>query len=422
MKRYNKTIWIAVGAALVLVAGLSVYFLIDSPFVDEGREAVELEERRHARDGDELSQDGTRTQSITGLERLVEGAEVATPRVMLAQYRLIYRYPPFSRPLTKKMVDLLNPFAVDQEKTPVLGSGAEGKPALFYSWTAPTYMITGSKPAVARLEVFDAASGARVRPRILAAEMISDPIFGERPAGTVAYNDSGAAPDETANDGIYTFTWKPNAGERLHRGELTMKVRFDAAGVSSAEAMLGFHSTPAVPAEFTGNFSERVENGSLFISVELDVRQPGKYVIEGNLIAKDNGEPYHWVYVKPYLERGSQIVDLEFFGAVFHDRDFEEGHLVLRNLRGHRLNLPYDPRKLDAMIAAGQEVPTTSEPLQEWIPPAGDFVTRKSYSVLSFSKDEYQGNDKEERLAVIRQYARDWERAHGSGPETLVEE
>ncbi|MBI3396197.1 MAG: hypothetical protein HY042_10215 [Spirochaetia bacterium] len=108
------------------------------------------------------------------------------------------------------------------------------------------------------------------------------------------------------------------------------------------------------------------------------------------------------------------MVPLRFFGIIFHDRGFGSGRFVLQNLRGRRMNLPFDPRRLDAMLARGEMPPTNTEPLDEWIPPPGrDFVTKSSYNVEDFSTREYEGADKEAKLKQLEQYARDWGKNSG---------
>jgi len=78
------------------------------------------------------------------------------------------------------------------------------------------------------------------------------------------------------------------------------------------------------------------------------------------------------------------------------------------------MNLPFDPRRLDDMLARGETIPVNNEPLEEWMAPGHEYVTRRAYEVDEFTKKDYEGPDKEARLKHLEQYARDWEKEHDS--------
>jgi hypothetical protein len=422
--------------SIFLLAGiLFLSWIFKDPSTTDSKAAVIHEENKLTRskgldpnEGTSYWMDPTNWKpDFLKLEKEIHESEVATPKILFTDFKLTYRYPADSRPLTRKMVDLLDPFRIQQEKTPIFRAGTEtGEIHGYFTWNSNSYMVTEESPAITWLEVFDHESGNQVRPRILSAEVYSDPIYGEKLIGNVDYNDSGSGFDATSGDGVYTFSFLPRASDRLHWGELTMRVKFDVPEIKmkEAEASFTFHSTPEPPAKFTGKYGEYLENGSLYITVDVDVFRAGQYIFEGNLFDKETGNPYHWVYLRPYLEKGKgQTIRMQFFGAIFHDMGFDEGRFVLKNLRGHRLNLPYDPRKLDSMLEKGQEIPDSSEHLQEWMSlPETNYVTLRSYSLEQFSKQEYNGPDKEARLKVIREYAADWVRLHGAGPESDLED
>ncbi len=412
---------IASGAVVVVVGvTLAVVFLREDPEKRRGREAVEFEERAYQRrsaggEGGAGGENLSRAR-VGELAKMVEKAEQVTPRVLMAEYRLNYRYPLESRPLTKRMSDLIDPWTVHPVREPLYANqppAAGEKPVYYYTWSAPTYVVTGNKPAVARLTVFEPESDRPVSVRIDSATVFADPEFRSVRIGEAQHNDDAS--------GRHTLTWTPQPGMRLHWGNVRMAVKFRAPNGKLFEVDTQFRSTPNPPAFFTGEIRERLDNGSLKIEVGLDVKKEGKYILEANLF-DDSDRPLHWVYVNRYLERGLQFVDLNFFGLVFHDRDFTQGRLVLRQLRGHRMHLPYDPRRLDDMLARGVPVPTTNAPDQEWLPPLGrDYRTRRAYSIGEFARTEYEGDDKAERLKAVRAYASTWERAHGPGPDTALD-
>ncbi|MBI3395047.1 MAG: hypothetical protein HY042_04360 [Spirochaetia bacterium] len=422
MKLFEHKWKIVVGVLTALVLA-AAFLLWAGHRGGKGRLALELEDRLRAKNVEEAAAAGLRSLSLANMNRLIEQSEQATPRLMMAQYLLYYRYPADSRPLSKQMKDLLDPYSVapvEHAAIEAAGPKRGERSEYVYSWSGPTYLVTGKTPAVAYLSVKDTRSGAAVPISVLSADVLSDARFGTIKIADASYSDDGAGNDKKADDKTYTFTWTPRPGQKSDWGEIALTVKFKTPDGKSFEVTTGFNSTPDPPAVFTGEYRERLDQGSLYIGVEIDVRKPGKYIIEANLFA--DSDPMHWVYINRYLEAGKQFVDLPFFGLVFHDKDFSGGRLTLRELRGHRLNLPFDPRRLDAMLERGESVPVTTEPFQEWITPSmKTYTTTKSYSITDFSEKEYEGPDKENRLKLVRDYARDWEEAHGASDDTKLD-
>jgi hypothetical protein len=410
-----------IAAAVIIIAGAVLYLTIRSPRVSqEARDAVSFEEKKYSpRQNINISY--SQSGSLEGygksdLIKIVEESEQITPLVLMAEYKLIYRYPLSSRPLTEKMSDLLDPWAIDPYKIPIYENDPprEGEqPVYYYTLSTSSFMVTGRKPAVAKLAVFEPASDRPAAINVNAVKIFSDPEFGTIPIGDGQHSKDA--------DGYHTLTWTPQIGPRNHWGKIRMQAGFRAPNGKLYEAAIYFDSTPNPPAVFTGKIRDFINNGSLKIAVEVEVKKEGKYIVEANLF-DDRDKPLHWVYINRYLEKGRYYVDLEFFGLIFHDRGFIDGNLSLRNLRGYRVNLPYDPRKLDEMLRKEEEVPTTFEPEKEWMEPYYDqYITSRPYGIDEFSKSEYEGADKADRLRVIREYAEDWERAHGAGPGTEVD-
>ena len=411
----------ALGGALVAVLlGLAAYLLIpEGQESRQARRALEFEDRLH--EGRRHGGTGAAAEVLSPAEALKRASadargEVLTPRVLLEEYRLHFRYPSSSRPLSRRMVDLLDPYAVRPERLPLFEKQTHARgdrPIYLYSWTAPTYLVTGARAAVAALEVYEPSSDRPVSIQVQSASVQADPEFGSVEIGTAAVAADSA--------GRNVFRWQPDPKQRLHWGQVAFLVRFRAPNGKLFLVQTDFRSTPRPPAYFSGRFREQLRNGSLAIEAEMDVKTAGRYIIEANLFDED-GQPMQWVYLRRYLERGRQQIELPFFGLVFHDRGFGAGRLVLRNLRAFRLHYPFDPRKLDGMLARSEPVPTTNAPDREYVEPySGEYRTKKVYKISEFSRAEYQGKDKAARLSAIRQYARAWEQEHGPSPETKID-
>ena len=108
-------------------------------------------------------------------------------------------------------------------------------------------------------------------------------------------------------------------------------------GNGRQRASFKVHVTPetSVPARFTGNFREEVEDGSLVVYAEVDVTEPGHYVVDANCF--DSGDrPVAWTRFKGLLDAGRNEARLVIAGNVLHDRA-AVAPFVVRDLRGVRV-------------------------------------------------------------------------------------
>lgn len=124
---------------------------------------------------------------------------------------------------------------------------------------------------------------------------------------------------------------------------VTVAVAFDYGAASLQRAALNVHFTPsaAVPARFTGAFDDAVEEGSLVVRAGLEVREPGRYVVDANLWDA-RGEPVAWARYKGELLPGEVAVPLAFFGKAILDAE-PTPPFRLGELRGARIVLGGDP-------------------------------------------------------------------------------
>ncbi len=397
----KKHIVLVAAVAAVLLVGLIIYVLSS----DGGRRGTDgefdLEERLYeqGRKGDGPDAHGTPG------EALARTAE--TQETLLRDTMMFYRYPPRSRPLTKKMKDLLNPFALVDGPHPIFlkEKPEPGTPPIYmYQLSSDQRSITEKEAFVARLQVWQEPQKANVLPKILEATVHSDNQTGRIKVGDARYNDDGKEGDRQAGDRVLTFTWTPPYGGRLYWGELDLRIKFQLPDGKTVAHALTFHSTPTAPARFTGEFSEELVNGSLVIRPELEVKQRGVYMFDANLFQKDDNEPTHWVRAWAQLQPGRHKVDLLFFGKIFHDKR-AEGRFVLRQLRAYRQNeVDFDiNRKVsqEEMDRITSKTQSRNEPLNQYLPLTREYTT-KSYSLRDFSTDEYQGPDKARRLEAVR--------------------
>ncbi len=393
-------------AGLVIVAAI-VYVL--SKDRDSGK-SQDLEVRLREETMKEMADMGIPGKpTIAGMERALQAEANPSPEKRREIVELFYRYPPNSRPLDNRMMDLMQPLNFQSALMPAFRSDKPATPDkpdyVFLFKGGPTVVTLAGPPFTATLEVYDAKTRERIRPVIVSAKVRSDALTGSVEVGDAKYGDNGKDGDKTADDGITTFSWQPAHAGRLYWGGMEIIVKFKVAeGAPELTYKLGFESIPSPPAIFTGQFKETVKSGSLIISAEIDVKKAGHYVIEANLFHKSSGGPVAYVIFNDEIESpGKQWIDLLFFGKIFKDKDLD-GKFVMRNLRGFRDNIDYSTKKeysqpeLDRINAATE---ARNEPVQWQIPPFfGEYVTQ-SYNGDEFSDMVYDGPEKKQKLQMI---------------------
>jgi hypothetical protein len=418
--KFRQLIAIAAGAAILV--GLLIYVLLPDEIgqVTGPDGEIDRADRIIGRGGDEGF------LSPRELDSLV--SEGPSAKAMLEAYRLFARYPPDSRPLDRDMKDLTEPWKIGNLPLPILpdprmrteaalkamleemvasGKSREevieelerrGKDAPRFVFELNKHTITADDSLVAKLAVTD-ADGVPVTAQILGAELVGDPVFGSKGLGSVDYTETGA--------GAYRFTWRAPSADRKYWGSLTLKVRALVPGVDGeTDLVQSFYSSPIVPARFTGQFSERLENGSLYIDAVVEVLRECKFSLHANLYSLEDDEPTHWASADPILQPGRQLVSFPFYGKIFRDGGYQ-GRFELRDLRGTCENMPFpaswlgDPSKIQAI----EKAPAKDEPVLLYIPYTDATYKTRAYRLEEFSDAEWQAAEKTQRLQRLRELA-----------------
>ena len=159
---------------------------------------------------------------------------------------------------------------------------------------------------------------------------------------------------------------------------LTVRVTFDH-GTGPKTARLHAHYIPddAVPARWTGAHRDALVDGSLVVTVDIDVEQAGLYLIDANLF-DPHGEPVAWTRVKEPLAEGRHPVALRFFGKVIHDSG-RDGPYTLGQLRG--------------ALAAPDRTPSRVS-----MPAYPGEITTARYLARDFAAAEWDAPEKHDRL------------------------
>ena len=212
--------------------------------------------------------------SSMNLKRLIAQEGAPTPAALRAHYKLFYRYPRNSRPLTKDMVDLIDPMKMQTSILPLYrkDDDRKGPPSYRYQFNSPSHSITGNQIFLATLEVRDIQNGKNIRPDVKSAKVFSDHASGQQLLTEAEFNDSGFNEDKKANDKVFTFSWRAGGKDRKYWGDLEMRVVFEIDGEEFTANLSFFHS-PEVVAEFLGVFDESLKDGSLHIIPQVEIKK-----------------------------------------------------------------------------------------------------------------------------------------------------
>ena len=421
----NRNLLIISVAIIGLLGAAGIYMLAGEDGADN---PAALSGDACALDNQTRSGGGTKGFLSAGeLERLIARGG-PSPKARFEAYKSYARYPSNSRPLTAGMKDLTQPWVIKNVPLPIVADSRFATVRAFKqaiqelrnagksdeeikaelqkkSRNAPRFVFQTNRHALTAGDELRAelttttADGAPLEPTILDARIIGDRRFGSKSLGSLS--------KEAKGKGVNVFTWKFPSADKKYWGQLEIQVRARIPGLND-EVILrqSVYGSPIAPATFTGNFQERLENGSLIIETELDVKRDCRYSLHANLYNQDTGEPTHWVSFDGALKPGRRIVKFTFFGKIFRDGG-HEGRFALKNLRGTCENLPFpaswvdDPSKSDAMAKAKP----LNEPLQIYIP--FNTITHKTekYRLEQFSTREWDSPYKRRRLERLKYLA-----------------
>ena len=268
-------------------------------------------------------------------------------------------YPPSSRPLTREHADLLRPN--QRHETWRSTDAADGTEYLF---TADRYFVVGDETITPILEVR--------RKGVPIAVKVHDTIVARLPAGEPRMPFTLGKPVS-----LSTF---PGLERQTALG---VSVAFDLDGRTQL-ARFDVQYTPAIaiPARFTGTFTDEIVDGSLVIHAGVQVATAGNYLVDCNLFDATD-QPVAWTRAKVQLAAGARTIDLVFFGKVLVDQN-ASGAFHIGQLRGARFAPDQDPD------------------LEQMATFAGAYTTR-AYKTSDFSDAEYDSDHKREMIRMLEE-------------------
>jgi hypothetical protein len=319
---------------------------------------------------------GQRRQQLVGNYQLADHT--------FCSYRDGSQYPAGSRPMAENAdQNTPNSPVTDMHPMRLQGGGVDANVQL---QTSQSRVYMASNEAVAfSLRAVD--SGNQVLPLVVTRAVAQGITYNgtrQTPQVSVPFVDDGSGADPVPNDGAFAGVLAPGqTGLAGFAGTIRTEVRYSVNGKNGA-VIFDVIYTPELPAVWTGQVREAIENGSLNFYLKAEVRQPGRYVISGR-VDDARGKPFALLTFNDVLGPGPNEVRLTMFGKLMRDQDAALP-LTLRDVDGYLLKENADP---DRALMPRLE---------------GKVYTSKNHPLKGFSDAEWQS---EERTRYLTEFAKD---------------
>jgi hypothetical protein len=302
----------------------------------------------------------------------------------LCSYRDGSQYPVGSRPMAEN-ADQNTPNAPVTDVNPMrLQGGGVDRAVLLQTSQSRVYMAASEAVAFS-LRAVDAAG--QVQPLVITRAVSQGITYSgtrQTPQVGIPFADDGTGADPVPNDGAFAGVLAPaQTGLAGFAGTIRTQVSYTVNGKNGA-IIFDVIYTPELPAVWTGQIREAVENGSLNFYLRADVRMPGRYVISGR-VDDARGKPFALLTFNDVLGAGPNEVRLTMFGKLMRDQDAALP-LTLRDVDGYLLKENTDP---DRALMPRLE---------------GKVYTSKSHPLKGFSDAEWQS---EERSRYLTEFGKD---------------
>lgn len=204
----------------------------------------------------------------------------------------------------------------------------------------------------------------------------SGPTTGR--AVKLTYADDGTNGDVAAGDLIYTASFVPSTYPELKKTQSAqISVNIEVDGIQKP-IVRDFTYSPRDVLGF-GDVTDSARGGSLAVDVAVDVKDPGEYTCEANLMSGDGATAIGYAKEKPTWPAGPARLGFTFFGKVVHD-SWLDGPYLVRDIRC-------------VLRQSGDE---------ENVWAADDRVHRtKAYLIDDFSDAEWKAPEKTQRISML---------------------
>lgn len=294
------------------------------------------------------------------------------------------RYPHTSRPMSQHP-DQVYPNAPVTESHPMRGANGRSDPAVQIQTSQSRVFMASGEMAAFSLRAVDAAGNPMplVVTRAVAQGLT---LAGARGTAQVAlaFADNGQGADAVAGDGAFAGVLAPaQTGLSGFNGTIRSEVRYTVGGKEGLVLFDVIYS-PELPATWSGQVREAVEDGSLVFYLKADVRTAGRYVVSGR-VDDAKGKPFALASFNDLLPAGPVEVKLTVFGKLLRDQE-PALPLTLRDVDGFLLKENVDPDRalmprLEGKVHVGKKHALKNFSDQEWE------SEERTRHLVEFSKD-----------------------------------
>jgi hypothetical protein len=287
----------------------------------------------------------------------------------LCSYREGTQYPVGSRPMAEN-ADQNTPNAPVTDMQPMrLQGGGVDRAVQLQTSQSRVYMAANEAVAFS-LRAVDAAG--QVQPLVITRALSQGITYSgarQTPQVSIPFADDGSGADPVPNDGAFAGVLAPaQTGLAGFAGTIRTQVSYTVNGKNGA-IIFDVIYTPELPAVWTGQVREAVENGSLNFYLRAEVRMPGRYVISGR-VDDARGKPFALLTFNDVLGAGPNEVRLTMFGKLMRDQDAAlpltlrdvDGYLLKENANPDRALMP----RLEGKVYTSQRHPLKGFSDAEW--------------------------------------------------------
>ena len=284
-------------------------------------------------------------------------------------YRDSTRYPHASRPIAEHP-DQVYPNAAVTETRAMRQDGGVSDPNVQLQTAQSRVFMAAGETVSFSLRALD--SGGQVLPLVITRAVAQGMTFKDRRATAqvaLAFADDGAAADALAGDGTFAAVLAPaQTGLAAFDGTIRAEVRYSVGG-NAGSVLFDVIYSPQLPATWSGQVREAIEDGSLNFYLKAEVRQAGRYVVSGR-VDDASGKPFALVTFNDQLGAGPNEVRLTMFGKLMRDQQAALP-LTLRDVDGFLLKENTDPDRalmprLEGKVFTGKPHPLNAFSDAEW--------------------------------------------------------
>ena len=279
------------------------------------------------------------------------------------------QYPPASRPVSEHPDQIYPNAPVTESHAMRTGGGSSDGAVQIHTSQSRVFMASG-EVAVFSLRALDAQGKplALVVTRAVAQGMT---YKGQRPTAqtSLPFADDGQGADATAGDGAFAAILAPGQSALASfNGTIRTEVRYTVAGKSGL-VLFDVIYTPELPATWSGQVREAVEDGSLVYYLKANVLKAGRYVVQGR-VDDAKGTPFALASFNDLLPAGPVDVKLTVFGKLLRDKE-PALPLTLRDVDGYLLKENVDPDRalmprLEGRVLVGKPHPVKQFSDAQW--------------------------------------------------------